>query len=171
MMRLLFVLVLCYHTAFTQDMKTLRNRYYEALQHATSADKLYDEMKGKTISDPLVMAYWGSVQALKARYSWNPYNKIKYLKQGLQTLQLAVNRDAGNLEIRFLRFTLEYYIPAFLGYSNELTTDRVKIVELLGKKRFGKLDKPLVMNIVQFMKDNGKCTPAELKVLNSVSYE
>jgi hypothetical protein len=112
------------------------------------------------------MAYLGSAQAIRARHSFNPYNKVTYLKSGLKTLETAVRSSPQDLEIRFLRFSLEHYIPSFLGYSKHLETDRAKIVELAKQRKFGAMDKALLINLLNFMKETKRCSKQEIATLD-----
>ncbi|MBC7913719.1 MAG: hypothetical protein H7Y07_06310 [Pyrinomonadaceae bacterium] len=148
------------------DLVQIRKQYYAALTNQKAADKLYKELKSKTVAQPIIMAYFGSVQALRAKHAFNPYNKVSYLKSGLKTLDASVSKSPENLEIRYLRFTLEYYIPSFLGYSKHLETDRKKIIELSKQKKFGAMDKPLLQSLLGFMKETKQCSLQEIASLD-----
>jgi hypothetical protein len=163
---LLFISFFLFTSVHAQKLTSLRKEYYAAINSASATNKLHEKLKELSPSDPVMMAYMGSTQALKARFSWNPYNKLSYLSQGLKTLGTAVNKNPENLEIRFLRFTLVHYLPAFLGYSKTLEPDKEKIVELISKREFGSLDNNLLKNLIGFMKETKQCTPAELAILD-----
>ena len=165
---MLFLVFFLFTSCYGQQLSVLREEYYKAINDAKAADRLYEKLKQKSASDPVIMAYLGSSQALKARFSWNPYNKLSYLSQGLKTLGIAVSRSPENLEIRFLRFSLVHYLPAFLGYSNTLDADKKMIVELIRRERFGSMDSVLLKNLIGFMKETKRCTPGELAILNGV---
>jgi hypothetical protein len=47
-----------------------------------------------------------------------PWNKYDYFKSGKKEIELAVNGDPQNWEIRFIRFTVQRHIPDFLNYNN-----------------------------------------------------
>ncbi|HET8829231.1 MAG TPA: hypothetical protein VFM79_07800, partial [Pelobium sp.] len=70
-------------------------------------------------------------------------------------------------EVRFLRFSLQYYVPAFLGYSGNLTTDKNKIVALVKNTTAAdlKMDKEVFKNIVKFMIESKKCNAQEVAIL------
>lgn len=155
--------------ANAESLPAIRQQYYHAINNSTDADRFYDLLKDSPRNNQILMAYFGCAQAIKARYSWNPYNKLSYLNKGTATLDKAVRNSPDNLEIRFLRFTLQYYIPQFLGYSKDLETDKQKIVELIEKKHFGSMDNKLLNNLIKFMQSNGKCSPKELNILNQAA--
>lgn len=151
-----------------QSLTTVRREYYEAINSSKATNKLYGKLVEARSPDPLMMAYLGSAQALKARFSWNPYNKVAYLSEGLKTLGVAVNKSPQNLEIRFLRFSLVHYLPAFLGYGTTLHADKEMIVDLIRNKKYGLVDLKLLKNIVGFMKETNHCTKEEMDLLNKV---
>jgi hypothetical protein len=47
----------------------------------------------------------------------------------MKTLSKAIAADPANPEIRFLRFSIQYYVPAFLGFSKNLDEDKKVIVQ------------------------------------------
>ena len=75
------------------------------------------------------------------------------------------------MEVRFLRFSLQYYVPAFLGYSGNLTVDKDKIVALIKNTTAAdlKMGKEVFKNIVKFMIDSKKCNAQEIAILKKVS--
>ena len=158
----------CFFFSFeirAQELNEIRREYYEAVNSGTAADDFYNKLHKLQPSKPVLFAYYGSAQALKSRYSFNPYNKIKYLNEGRKTLARAVAKSPDDLEIRFLRFSLEHYIPAFLGMSDNLDIDRKKIILLIKKKQYGAVDKSLLKNLISFLKQTKRCTPRELHIL------
>jgi len=162
---LLIIAALPFNMLQAYDLKQLRLEFYAAVKDETAAESLYTRLKKEKSPDPLLQAYFGSVEALRAKHSFNPYNKIAYLKRGSQTLGKAVTRSPDNLEIRFLRFSLEHYVPAFLGYSKNLAADREKIVDLIRKQQTGGLTNGLLQNIAAFMKESGRCSAKEILIL------
>lgn len=157
---------------FTQayDIKKIREDYITAINSSDKADELYDQLSAIKNPDPLLLAYLGSVQALKAKHAWNPVSKLSYLNQGFKTINSAVAKAPNEIEVRFLRFSLEYYVPSFLGFSKNLHTDKVKIIELLQKQNPIKLDidKTILKNMIYFMVHSDECTPEELAILEKI---
>ena len=165
MIRLLVVFLFIPTLLIADDLPQIRKEYYAAVNNEKAAEKFYQSIKKADLSKPVILAYYGSAEAIRAKHAFNPYKKIVYLKSGLKTLQSAVGKSPDNLEIRFLRFSLEHYLPSFLGYSKHLETDRKKIVELCKQKKFGSMDKPLLKNLLAFMKESKRCSPAEIATL------
>lgn len=168
MIKLILLTILIPSMLFADELAELRKDYFASINNENAAEKFYNNLKKKSPTDPLVMAYYGSAQALRAKHAFNPYNKISYLKSGLKTLEAAVNKSPDNLEIRFLRFSLEHYIPAFLGYSKHLETDKKKIIYLIQLKKFDPKDKELLNNLLKFMKETKRCSAEEIAILDNI---
>lgn len=166
MIKLLLLTILIPSVLFADELPQLRKDYYASINNEKAAEKFYNSLKNKNPTDPLTMAYYGSAQAIRAKHAFNPYNKIAHLKSGLKTLEAAVKKDPDNLEIRFLRFSLEHYIPAFLGYSKHLETDKKKIISLVKLKQYNSKDKDLLNNLFKFMKETKRCSAAEIAILD-----
>ena len=147
------------------DLPQVRKEYYSAVNNEKSAEKFYESLKKRNPTDPVIMAYFGSAEAIMARHAINPYKKLSYLKSGTKRLNSAVSKAPDNLEIRFLRFSLEHYVPSFLGYSKHLQADKNKIVELVRQRKFGEMDGALLANLVNFMKETKRCSPQEMAIL------
>lgn len=166
------ILLTVFTSNFTQayDIKKIREDYITAINSSDKADELYNQLSAIKNPDPLLLAYLGSVQALKAKHAWNPVSKLSYLNQGFKTINSAVAKAPNEIEVRFLRFSLEYYVPSFLGFSKNLHNDKVKIIELLQKQHPIKLDidKTILKNMIYFMVHSDECTPEELAILEKI---
>ena len=136
-----------------------------AVESLQVTDSLYTQLSSRNSPSPLILAYTGTLEALKAKHSWNPYQKLKYVARSQKTLKKALKFEPNNLEIRFMRFSIQHYTPAFLGYSKELTEDRQAIIKQLGKKNFGYTDAAFRASIAKFMISSNRCTSEEVKLL------
>lgn len=165
-----FLLVMIFQTSYGYDLQKIRKDYIESIKNESSAIKLYEHLKSIKNPDPLIQAYLGSAQAVRAKHAWNPVNKLNFLKQGCNTLNLAVKRSPNQLEIRFLRFSLQHFLPSFLGYSTNLDSDKDKIIEMVQKKEVinMQVDKDILKNMVNFMIDSKRCDAKEIAILRKV---
>lgn len=163
---ILFFIGAVYH-AKALDIDQLRKDYILSVEDSNKADQLYKKLKSIKSPDALTLAYLGSVEAIKGKHAWSPVNKLSYLKKGFSTIDKAVIKDPNQLEVRFLRFSLQYYVPAFLGYSKNLMTDKDKIVVLVKNTTAKELnmDKEVFKNIVNFMIESKKCSVTEIAIL------
>ena len=149
------------------DIQKIRTDYIAAVRNSSKANQLCKDLEKIKNPEALILAYLGSVQAIKAKHAWNPVSKMSYLKEGFENINKAVLKDPNQLEIRFLRFSLQFYVPAVLGYSKNLDTDKNKIITLIQHKNSTEsaLDNQILKNIVRFMIDSKKCNTQEIEVL------
>ncbi|MDZ4838937.1 MAG: hypothetical protein SGJ04_02900 [Bacteroidota bacterium] len=143
----------------TLSVKQLRVLYIKAIENSNLADELYDKLQYEN-SNALIVGYKGAIEAIIAKHAWNPYNKIKYLNKSQVTLAKAIAAAPSDAELRFLRYTIQFYIPEYLGYSNDLDKDKKVIL-----KYASSAVKEVREVIVQFFTENKLCTDKELKVM------
>ncbi|WP_158827117.1 hypothetical protein [Mucilaginibacter lacusdianchii] len=148
------------------DVKLLRKQLLQALEKRSVNDSLYNVLGAEKNKPPLIHSYYGAVQALKAKYAWNPYYKLKYLKDAEKTLQEAVNADPHNMEIRFMRFSIEHNLPGFLGYDKHLDMDRKEMIQQLNHKNYSAADRDVAVTIIKFLLESKRCTTQENEVLH-----
>ncbi|MFD1257390.1 hypothetical protein ACFQ3S_11330 [Mucilaginibacter terrae] len=169
-----FILVLfCLLTGFVNYVKAdipgpkvLRKQLLIALEKRSLTDSLYTALTAAQNKSPINVCYLGVVLALKAKHAWNPYYKVKYLNDAENTLQVAVNREPDNMEIRFMRFSIEHNVPGFLGYNKHLVTDREEMIKQLDRKHYTTADHEVVLTIIKFLLDSKRCTAQENEKLH-----
>ena len=149
----------------SSEIKNIKEAMYRAVESSRVTDSLYSELISKKSKSPLLLAYVGTLEALKAKHAWNPYNKLKFVAQAQKTLKIAVDKESDNLEIRFMRFSIQHYTPIFLGYSKELDEDRKAITKRYRANSFGIADHLLIKSIAKFMIESKRCSPADVAIL------
>lgn len=143
------------------DLKALRKKLIQAIDSQHTTDSLYTMLDRLHQKTPLTTAYLGALGALKAKHTWNPYFKIKYLNLSEKLMQQAVDEEPHNIEILFMRFSIQHNVPGFLGYAKNLVTDREEMITQLSRKNYGTADRELTISIIKFLIDSRRCTPQE----------
>ena len=146
-------------------LENIRDAYVEAIDKASAAKAFNQRMQKLASPGPLKLGYKGAAQTLRAKHSWNPYKKTQYLKKGMDLLNDAIERKPADIELRFLRLSVAYYLPDFLGYGQYVEKDRDQIVRTLLED--GKPDKPeeVLSVILDFLFANELCTEKEQEAL------
>jgi len=151
------------------DVIEIRKQMLLAIKSPKVTDSLYSNLQLIGKKPPLILAYFGALEALKAKDSWNPYKKVKLLVASNKTMLQAVTASPNDLEIRFLRFSIQFYLPGFLGLSKDMRADKNMILEQLKQKHYGSADKDYVKNIIKFVIDSRQCTVQEVAFLHEQS--
>ncbi|HEY1045880.1 MAG TPA: hypothetical protein VGF79_05535 [Bacteroidia bacterium] len=113
----------------TSDVANYRKLYLESVEKPASAETLLSSTQSAT--EAIGKAYCGAAWALKAKHGNNPIKKLEHLKTGLTKLNDAVVSDAINVEIRFLRFSVEENIPSLVSFTSHIDDDKKMIIGAL----------------------------------------
>lgn len=151
------------------DIAELRKQMLRAINSPKVTDSLYSNLQNTNQKAPLVVAYLGALEALKAKDSWNPYKKVKFLNLSNKTVLQAVTASPNDMEIRFIRFSIQTNLPHFLGLNKDLDSDKNQILHQLKQKNYGLADKVFVQNIIKFMVNSKQCSPQEIAFLRQQS--
>mgnify|MGYP006114535001 CR=1 FL=1 len=113
---------------FSQGSETslieIREIFYQASEKSKSAELLNTILTDKVISkDVTLQGYKGVSLMLLAKYALNPYKKIYYFNKGKTILENAIEKDRENIELRYLRYTVQLKAPQFLNYKYALSND------------------------------------------------
>jgi hypothetical protein len=121
----------------TFDLHQIRALYHhapEVKRDALQLNQLMLQVDSGTAA-PLLVCYKGANEMIQAKYTLNPMMKLEKFNRGKVLIKKAIARDPLNLEMRFIRYSIQSNLPAFLGYRDELDTDKQF---LLDKTRYSK---------------------------------
>ena len=112
------------------DIHQLRKEFNLAIEDEKQANNLFEKLKQlKPANNTIQYAYLGATEALLAKHCLNPFSKLSYVNSALDKLNKAINLNQNNIEIRYMRFSVEANMPAYLGYSKHITEDKTILVE------------------------------------------
>ena len=151
-------------------LEALRSRYQTAVNDAAAARSLWEALQD-TAESAIEIAYRASARALMARHAFNPFDKLAFLKEANRDFRRAVRLDAENLEIRFLRFAIQHYIPAFVGESENLEEDKTKLLANFARFREFDLSPEQARQFWEFFGQTGRFSAVELSKMEAVLVE
>jgi hypothetical protein len=111
------------------EILELRTSFQKALTSSKSATDL-NTLTAKQ-ETAIKKAYHGVSYTLLGKHATNPIKKLEYLKKGLPILNQAVQDKPLDVEIRFLRFTVEENVPSFVQIERHVNTDKYFLVNNL----------------------------------------
>ncbi|EJF11047.1 MULTISPECIES: hypothetical protein [Pontibacter] len=166
-------LLFFYITALADNTKSyklpdLRVQFLEASQNSKAGKEFHKLMSDYEDNNPVVLAYKAVSEAIMAKHVWNPYMKMKHLQRSSEIFEQAVQLNASNPEIRFLRFTVEHYVPRYLNMSKNLEDDKAKIIAGLERHPKSGLSNDMARDIRDFMLTKDHCTEQEKRKIKSI---
>jgi hypothetical protein len=164
-----FVIILFSLLAFSKNvikaqdspLKTIRVLYYQASESKAFAESFSKLMEKIDEGNALLLGYKGMSDLMICHHSYNPYIKLKLFGKGKDKLDRAVNAASNNAELRFLRYSVQYSIPAILAYKSNMKEDKKILLDYLALAENKKADEDLFKRVKEFMLDCKDCTELE----------
>lgn len=124
-MKSLIIYIAFYLFFVNVDISEIRQLYKEADLSEQNATNLFHKLESITISDDKVLlAYKGAVTSMTAKYEKGVKQKKDVFKNGVSLVELAVASEEDNIEIRFVRLSVQQNSPKFLNYNKEIEEDK-----------------------------------------------
>jgi len=137
----------------------LRESFIDARENLQKAQLFYQTLKKITEKTPLFEAYRIATDAFKAKYAFTPWEKYTLLLSIQSNLKKIIREAPENIEIRFIRFSIEHHTPIFLGMSQHLNLDKQKIIDNFW---LPEVEEELQNMIRKFLMESGRCTSNEI---------
>ena len=117
---LLFFLM--FNIAFSLDLENVRMNYEKAVRDEKICRSILDKLTH--FSDKTIyQGYLGAYQAIWANHTINPFSKINTFNSGKKNIEQAIKVDPNNIELRYLRLSIQKNCPAFLAYNKDIEAD------------------------------------------------
>lgn len=111
-------------TSKSQELNDIREQYLKA-SHSSAANKVLAEHIAEMLpnNEPEVHGYLAMSYFLKSKYAFNPFKKYDHFSQGRSIMDSLILEHPENLELRYLRNTIQLKVPKFLNYYDYLDED------------------------------------------------
>ena len=127
---MLFLTVLLMNFSFNNsDLNEVRSSYSKAVLDKKLCKKMIEELELSKEKYVIALAYLGAYQTIWANHVFNPLSKLATFKNGKNNIELAISKEPENVEIRYIRFSVQKNAPSFLGYNNHLKEDKDFLVK------------------------------------------
>ncbi len=153
--RLIFLITLFVSFIGTaQEVKEIRIQYLKAVENSEITTKLDGDLA--TISSakkPVLLAYRGAVLTLKAKFAKGRKDKKDFFKEGVSLIESAIKAEPSNIEIHYIRLSVQENSPKFLGYNKKTEEDKQLIInnlEAISSKELKTIIKEFVLNSENF---------------------
>ncbi len=128
----------------------------EACNNLISILTPYSE-KGNVVFD----GYKACGTMMLANYTSNPFSKYQYFSEGKSGLEKSIELDNKNIELRYLRFTIQTNLPSFLEYNNSINEDKLFLINAMPAIT----DLSLKQTIISYLENSSYLTVVEKQKL------
>ena len=146
----------------------LRRHYELAAADKAAGEKFYQLLADYQDRDALVLGYKAASEAIRARDA-SMFNKLTYVQDAAKTFEQAVGLAPQNPEIRFLRFSVESNLPAFLGLSKHVEEDKEMLLNAALTHPKSGLDAEAFRTVRSFLVSRGHVSDEQVQRLNQVA--
>ncbi|SEH84225.1 hypothetical protein SAMN02927937_01722 [Paenimyroides aquimaris] len=126
----LLISVLCLLTSFnTTSLDTVRANYSKVVSDKELCEKMIAELAEAKNNSATHLAYLGALLTIWANHVFNPISKLNTFKEGKKNIEQAIKKEPANVELRFIRLSVQKNAPSFLGYKSNINEDTEFIKE------------------------------------------
>jgi len=111
------------------DINEVRTNFNLAVQDKNISKKMMEKLEQYNEKSSVYLAYLGGYQTIWANHVFNPSSKLQTFNKGKKNIELAVKNAPDNIEIRYIRFSVQKNAPSFLGYNSHLKEDKDFLVK------------------------------------------
>lgn len=109
--------------AFAIDLEYVRQHYEQAVKNEKLCQTLIDELSKET-GNPVCLAYLGAFQTIRANHVNSPLSKLNTFNKGKKNIEQALKKAPDNIELRFIRLSVQVNCPDFLQYNDNINEDK-----------------------------------------------
>lgn len=128
------------------DLELIRNNFSKAPSNKAVCRTMIDELKLDT-HNPVKQAYLGGFQTIWAKHTINPISKLSTFNRGKKSIEAAVGKAPNDVEIRFIRLSVQQNCPSFLGYNDQIENDK-KFIQTHGANISSPSLRKMMTNII-----------------------
>jgi hypothetical protein len=158
-MRALLIIFILWSTAAVaqeQLLANVRQNIGEVFKTDTVCMKIHEAFEKTDISsNNLLLGYKGAVEMGMARHHPNVFKKMGFFNDGKDQLEKSIEKDPENLELRFLRLTIQTNLPTFLGYGESKEKDKSFVLANLESSHSAEFKKR-VRGFIKHAEEQGK---------------
>lgn len=112
------------------SLEDIRKNYEISVSDKNVCQSMIEQLSHQ-LNDNVHLAYYGAFQTIWANHTGNPFEKLKTFKKGKKNIDKAAELSPNNVEIIFIRYSIQKQSPKFLGYKSHLKEDEVYLLKHL----------------------------------------
>jgi len=126
---LLISAILIFINFNTRGLNVVRANYNKLVSDKALCEKIIAELTETKNNSATHLAYLGGLQAIWANHVFSPISKLNTFKEGKKNIEQAIKKEPDNVELRFIRLSVQKNAPSFLGYKSNINEDTEFIKE------------------------------------------
>lgn len=130
-------------------LDVVRANYNKLVSDKELCEKMIAELTETKNNSATHMAYLGGLQTIWANHVFSPISKLNTFKEGKKNIEQAIKKEPDNVELRFIRLSVQKNAPSFLGYKSNINED----TEFIKENRHQIRSEILQKNIGTLLKD------------------
>ena len=123
-MKYLIIIISIFTLFFTNDLDWFRKNFQTAHTNKEQALVFYQNTNKITNSDPVFLAYKEAGKMTQSKFEKNRQLKKDLFKEGALALNRLIEQNPNNIEVRFIRLTIQQNTPAILKYNQNIKADK-----------------------------------------------
>jgi hypothetical protein len=165
----LFLFNFIFPPDYSYKVNELRQLYEQGAKNRAVCEKLIKHLSNYQGQDPVVLGFRAASHGVMAKHAWSPYHKLKYLRTSAQLFEEVIKAHPDVPEVRFLRYTIEFYIPRYLQLSGHLQEDKRIFWQSLVQYPGSGIDAEIFQHIRDFLRRHpDQLTEQERKQLHNL---
>lgn len=154
---------LCSLVLQANNIIAIRNLFEQASHIEEQATLLLKLTSNANETNIVLFGYKGASNMIMAKYKLLPTTKLSYFNEGKKILEKAIKLAPNNVELHYLRLSIQLNIPSFLGYSSHIDSDKKILIQHI-KSNTLSATSDLEKRIINFLLSNKLCTKHELSI-------
>lgn len=160
--------ILSLHNGFAEDgIDGLRKCFHESILDESKVEVFHKKVMSISMPSAIQTAYQAASFALLAKKVWNPIEKISFINRYGKLIDKAIQADPNNIEIRFLRLSIDYQTPMIIGRKGNVCFDKSLILKLLEPIGKFNVDSSFNRFILYFLKHEHIYSSKELAIVTA----
>lgn len=111
------------------SLDVVRANYNKLVSDKELCKKMIAELTETKKNSATHLAYLGGLQTIWANHVFSPISKLNTFKEGKKNIEQAIKKEPDNVELRFIRLSVQKNAPSFLGYKSNINEDAEFIKE------------------------------------------
>ena len=124
-MKLSIFIISLFVTVLNFDIEEIRALYKQTDGSKENTIVLFDKLQTVSEKDGnVLLAYKGASIAMKGRFEKGAKQKTTIFKEGISLVEAALLKEPNNMEIRFIRLSIQQNSPKVLKYKKNIDEDK-----------------------------------------------